>query len=355
MKILIASGGSGGHIFPAVSLAKEFTNEEVVFVASRRGLDNTLLWDSPYKKFYLSANPMPYKFGIKSFVFIAKLIFDTISSFFILLRSRPSVVVGFGGYTSGAIVLLASLLRIKTVIHEQNLVPGRTNRFLDKMVDKICISFEGTKECFKNKNTFFTGNPLRKKSLKECRDVAYESLGLRRNKFTVLVMGGSQGARSLNKLVAKSIVSLKDNKNLQILHIAGPKNKETTETFYKEQKVNAKVFDFIRNINEAYSVADMAITRSGAAAIFELASFKKPMILVPYPNVKNNQRFNAEFFANKNAAVYIDEKTITEGKLATLIDSLIKDSNMRNIISENAGKLSIRDGAKRLKEVILND
>ena len=150
MKVLIASGGSGGHIFPAVSLAKELlkTDTEIIFVASRRYLDEGVLEGTPYRKFYLSANPMPYKFGWRTFVFTGKLVIDSICSFFILLRTRPDVVVGFGGYTAGAVVLLASIMRRKTVIHEQNVIPGRTNRLLDGLVSEIAVSFKETEKYF---------------------------------------------------------------------------------------------------------------------------------------------------------------------------------------------------------------
>lgn len=358
MKILIASGGSGGHIFPAVSLARELKkeNSEIMFVASRRRLDKIILDKTDYKKVYISANPMPYRIGFKSLIFCIKFILDSLFSIYLLLLYKPNVVVGFGGYTSGALVLIASLMGIKTVIHEQNLVPGRTNKFLDKFVDKIAISFPDTGKYFKNKNVIFTGNPLREESLKECRNEALSRFGFDSKKITILVMGGSQGAKSLNELVARSIelMPLEKKRILQIVHITGSKNKELVESVYNKNSIPSKVVEFIRNINEAYSVADIAISRSGAAAIFELASFKKPMILVPYPNKKNNQRFNAEFFENNSAAICLDETKIDSAFLKEIIVDLIDNPKKREILSKNAEGLSVKDGATRLKEVVLN-
>ena len=359
MRILIASGGSGGHIFPALSLAKELKKEEIdiIFVASRRRLDKGMLKDEPYKKVFLSVNPMPYTFGLSTFTFWIKLIFDSVYSSFIILRARPKVVVGFGGYTSGAIVLLASLFGIKTVIHEQNLVPGRTNRILDKLVSKVATSFEETEKYFKNKNITFTGNPLREESLVECREKAFKNFDLDKHKLTILVMGGSQGARSLNKVVSKSISLIpgEKRKNIQLVHIAGPNNVDFIKDSYRKSGVDGKVFGFIDNINEAYSVSDIAISRSGAAALFELASFAKPMILIPYPNEKNNQRFNAEYFQRKSAAISFDEKTLKNGELTETILDLIKSPDKRKSLSESARRLSITDGAKRLKEAVLDE
>ena len=278
MRIVIASGGSGGHIFPAVSLARELKKDavkhgrpeelEIIFVASRRRLDRNILEREGYKKIFLSANPMPYTFGWRSLVFLAKLAIDSICSVYTLARFRPDVVVGFGGYTAGAISLLAAVLRIKTVIHEQNLVPGRTNRFLDKFVDTVAISFPESKKYFRNKNIIFTGNPLREESLKEYRSQSIGNLGLARDKMTILVMGGSQGATSLNDLVSGSIILLSPEKkeNIQLVHIAGPKEPDKIKKRYDENGIRGNVLTFIRDINEAYSASDLAISRSGAAA-----------------------------------------------------------------------------------------
>lgn len=356
MKILIASGGSGGHIFPAVALAKELEkkNAEIFFAASRRVLDRDILKNTSYKKAYLSANPMPYKFGLRAVVFLFKLCADSINALFIILKFRPDVIVGFGGYTSGAVLLLASKMKIKTVIHEQNLVPGRTNRFLDRRVNRVAVSFEETKKYFKNKNVVFTGNPLRSESLRECRSEAFAKMELEKDKLTVLVMGGSQGARSLNNLVSRALtlLSSEKKKRLQLIHIAGRGNSGALREFYLKNGMNAKVFDFIENINEAYSSCDLAVSRSGAAAVFELAFFAKPMILIPFPNEKNNQRFNAEAFAEKNAAIYRDEKTLTESGLKDLIDDLIDKPDMRKTLAENAKNLSTRDAARKLAEEV---
>lgn len=357
MKVLIASGGSGGHIFPAVSLAKELEENgvEIIFVASKRRLDRSLLGEAPFRKIFLSANPMPYGFGWGALIFLPKLAMDAATALCILIKEKPDAVVGFGGYTSGAVLLLAAMLQIKTLIHEQNAVPGRTNALLDRFVDTVAVSFRETKKDFGNKNTVFTGNPLRAESLAECREKAIEGFGLDRKKTTVLVMGGSQGAKSLNDLVYRALNLLPEEKKrkLQLLHIAGADNADGIRASYEKSGIAGRVFGFVRNINEAYSACDLAISRAGAAAIFELAAFQKPMVLIPYPSRKNNQRFNAIFFAERKAAIYRDEKKLSDTELKDLITGLMDDPEKRAILSENAGKLSITDGARRLKEIIL--
>ena len=355
MKILIASGGSGGHIFPAVSLAGKLKNENIIFVASRRRLDKNILANTGYKKYFLSSNPRPRRFGLRTVLFLVKIAMDSLQGIWILLLERPDIVVGFGGYTSGVTVLLASKIKIKTLIHEQNLVPGRTNKLLCRHVDLVAVSFDKTKEYFENSNVVFTGNPLRDDSVEECRAHAISVFSLDQEKFTLLVMGGSQGAHTLNMLISRALHFLpKEEKDrLQVIHITGAKDYEEMRIFYKYVGMNAKVFSFIDKINEAYSVCDAGISRSGAAAIFELAAFAKPMMLVPYPDRRNSQYANAEFFQQKKAAILIDEKNTNEADVAAVISRIIKSAPERKSLSENAKNLSIRDAAERLKEEVL--
>ena len=207
---------------------------------------------------------------------------------------------------------------------------------------------------FSNRNIVITGNPLREESLKETRTGALGDFKLDTERMTILVMGGSQGATSLNRLVCESTVLLPEAKKerLQVIHIAGAKKTEEIQKRYDEEGIRARVYAFIPNINEAYSASDIVISRSGAAAVFELAAFRKPMILIPYPEEKNNQRFNAIYFAERNAAIYRDEKNLRAEELRDLIADLMDDSAKRKALAENAGKLSVVDGAEKLAESV---
>ncbi len=357
MKILIASGGSGGHIFPAVALAEELLKDkaEIVFVASRRRLDKSILKEKPYKKIFLSANPMPYKTGVKSLVFLAKLFFDGLLAFFILLRERPRVVIGFGGYTAGGVVLMAAFMGMRTMIHEQNLVPGRTNKMLGRFAGRIAVSFRESEKYFDTKKTVFTGNPLRKGSLAEMKEEAFSALKLKKDRFTILVMGGSQGAVSLNDIVARSFAFFNghERSTFQVVHITGARGFESTKAIYKENNTDAKVLDFIEDINLAYSACDMAISRAGAAAIFELAAFGKPMILVPYPDERNNQVHNAHFFEKAGAAIFKDQRSLGPEAMASVIKELSGDAQKRNDMRVKATALSVKDASGRLKNEVV--
>ena len=229
------------------------------------------------------------------------------------------------------------------------MVPGRANRILDRFVNKVAISFRDTRSYFKNNNIVFTGNPLRKNIISTNRKNPSE------DKFTILVMGGSQGAHSLNVLASDSVNQLKSEvgKDVEIFHITGVKDFRAIKDFYKKTNISAKVFSFIENIHDVYEVSDLAISRSGAAAIFELSLYAKPMILIPYPFKKNNQRFNAQYFADKGAAIYREEDALTSENLKDLIRTLIEDRNALNSLSLNAKKLSCPNAAKNLAGEII--
>jgi len=360
VKIFVVAGGSGGHIFPAIALADELCSQsaiEIVFVASRRRLDKKILKEKNYKKIFLSVNPMPYGLNLRAPLFLMKLLFDFVIAVVILVKEKPKVVVGFGGYTAGTVLMLAKILGARTFVHEQNLVPGRANRILDKIVDCICVSFRESRKYFKNPNIVFTGNPLRQSMTQQYKVREYDDFNLKAGKFTLLVMGGSQGARSLNRLAQEAIscLSIDVSENLQVVHITGEKDFEAISLNYREKGVHAKVFSFIDDIHRAYKITDLAISRSGASAIFELSLYQRPMVLVPYPFKKNNQRFNAEFFEQCGAAICREEDTLDAANLCDLIGSLVRDPERLRKMGENARKLSCSDAALRLKAAVMGE
>lgn len=358
-KVLIVAGGSGGHIFPAVSTAQTIVkkNWEVIFIASKRKIDKKLLQNTIYKKYYLSVNPMPYKFSLKLISFIFKNIFDAFVSVFILIKEKPDVVVGFGGYVTGVVVFLAKVFRIKTVIHEQNVVFGRANKLLAKYVDKIALSFPSQIDDSLKQKVHITGNPIRPENLNNDNNDDLQSLSVQRDRFKILVIGGSQGARSMNKIVVNEISSLEDNikEKLQVIHIAGDMDVEYVKNTYLQHNIMAKVYNYVENINKVYRIVDIAISRSGASAIFELAIYGVPMLLIPYPNEKNSQILNAKFFADKKAAFLFEEKNMKPGQIKAVLMDLIKDEHVRKELSEKANIIVKSDGAHNLCELIINN
>lgn len=356
--ILLAASGSGGHIFPAIALAEELERRidvEIIFAASNRALDKKILSGSKHEKVYFSINPMPYRASFRVFAFIVKLVYDWFLALYILVRKRPRIVVGFGGYTSGTVVFTAVLLGIKTVIHEQNAAPGRANKILDGLVTAVAVSFASSKKYFRNQNVLFTGNPIRRSVMSVKRAEAFNSLGLDKNKFTIAVIGGSQGAHNMNMVVSDAIISLEGNhlNRFQVIHITGPKDTDEVSDKYMDGNIRAKTFAFMENIQDAYNVCDLAISRAGSAAIFELAYFAKPMILMPYPSKKNSQRLNAEYFASRGAAICKEEETTKSADLRVVLDDLMSDNNRLKELSTNAKELSQPEAAALLAEEVM--
>lgn len=359
MKVILAAGGSGGHIFPSLALADELKKSgvEVLFVSSKRRLDMSLLGPSGHKCYFLSINPMPYrKDPLKYAVFFFKLLGDVISSARIVFKESPDAVLGFGGYSSGTISLCAKIFGAPLVIHEQNYFPGRANIILSGWADLVAVSFKDTEKFLpKAKDrTVWTGNPLRRERLSADPVQAAQRLGIDKSGATLLVMGGSQGATFLNSTVSEAVKRMgQKNKDVRVIHLTGKADYESTAKFYEDNGVRAKVFSFLDRMEDAYAVADMAISRAGASAVFELACCAKPMVLVPYPNPKNNQRTNAKFFADNGAALYKEEKDLTADGLAAELDAILSDGAAMKRMSESARSLAVPDAAKRLAEAVV--
>ena len=361
IKILIAAGGSGGHIFPAIALAKKLQNKkagiDIRFVGSNKTLDRRIFEKEGFKFSLLSANKLPYGMSIGLVIFFIKLIFDTIKAFFIVVGYRPNAVVGFGGYVSFPVMVAAYIFGIPKIAHEQNVVPGRANKLLFRLADKVAISFDATKNYMgkNSKKCVFTGNPIRTESFKDDRPFGIKRFGLDPSKFTLLVIGGSQGSHFLNETFIESLrgldVGIKSA--LQVIHITGVKDYEWAVSAYEKLGVENRTHSFIDRIEEAYSASDLVITRSGASAIFELAFFGRPMILVPYPFAMSHQAENARFFYESGAAIELDEKALSPELFQKTVTSLFKDRTKLTKLAGSAKSLGVPQAADNLSDQVL--
>ena len=361
VKILIVCGGSGGHIFPAIALAQSLKDKnkdiDLLFVGSDAVLDKRIFEKEALRYYVLSSNKMPYKPSFKTAAFLVKLFFDILKSFFILLKYSPDAVIGFGGYVSSPVIFAAFVLRIPGIVHEQNVVPGRSNKFLFRFADKIAISFEETKKYLGRFITkaVFTGNPIRITLLKDDRAGNIRKSGLDLKKFTILIIGGSQGAHNLNKAFLGALAGIDDEKRslLQVIHITGITDYVWVSQEYKELGIEHRVFSFVDNIEEAYSASDLVVTRSGASAIFEAAYFGRPMILVPYPFAMSHQSENAKVFAGNGAAIHIDEKDMTGDIMKDSIEGLLRNRAVLEEMAKKAKYLSVPDSSYNLAAEVL--
>ena len=357
MRVLIAAGGSGGHIFPAIALAKSLQKTgnriDIKFVGSDKALDRRIFEKEGFEFALISANKFPYTKSLRLIVFFIKLTTDLIKTFFIIITYRPDVVVGFGGYVSVPVLLIAALFGIPRIIHEQNVVPGRANKMLFKFADKVAVSFKETPVSGKR---VFTGNPIRREVLKEDRPLGIKRFGLDEAKFTVLVIGGSQGAHLLNEtfITAMALIEKDLRSPFQIIHLTGVKDYEWALAAYRGiEGLESRVYSFIDRIEEAYSAANLVITRAGSSAIFEVAYFARPMILVPYPFAMSHQKENAKVFSEEGAAIVIDENILSAAIFKDTILKLFNDKEGLKRLGSSAKRLSLPDASDRLAREVM--
>ena len=362
MKTLIAAGGSGGHIFPAVALGRALkaadARTEIFYVGSDKALDRRLFEKEGVRFSLLSANKLPYTVTSAIVPFLARLCGDTVRALAIVRRFRPDVVVGFGGYISFPVLVAARLWGVPTIVHEQNVIPGRANRALFKLADRIALSFEETAGSLGAAagKSLFIGNPIRVDTFKDDRTWGVRKFGFDVNKFTVLVIGGSQGSHVLNRTFVDSLFHLNPavRRDLQVIHITGVTDYEWALGAYTEAGVDYRVHTFVDRIEEAYSASDLVVTRSGASAIFELAFLGKPMILVPYPFAMSHQRENALAFSRKGAAVSLDEKELSADSFSRTITELMDDRQKLKGLGQSARRLALPGAADLLAREVMN-
>jgi len=320
LKIIIAGGGTGGHIFPGVAIAEEFGKrgtKSVLFVGSGKKLEMDILGDRGYDYRAIRVEGFKGKGPRKVLDALGKLPGSMWESYRIIKDFRPHLVIGVGGYASGPVVLVAHLLGIKTAVAEQNAMPGLANRILGKFVDRIFLTYGESKKWFPKENATVTGNPVRSDFVRGVR--AEKEKG--REEFDLLVFGGSQGAHAINRAVMGAFTYLHDEKrHLRIIHQTGPDDFEEVEDFYRRYGVKAAVSAFIRDMAPAFREADLVICRAGATTLAELTVMGRAAVLIPFPfAVDDHQKKNALELLKAGAAVLIEEKNLTGLKMAETI------------------------------------
>lgn len=364
MKILIAAGGSGGHIFPAIALKRALAAREsceIKFVGSDKAIDRRIFEKEGVSFSLLSSNKLPYKKSLSMVLFFIRLFLDFVKALWITAAFRPACCIGFGGYVSFPVILAAKLLRVPTVVHEQNVVPGRANKILFKLAGKVAVSFVDTIDKIpmeQKKKFLLTGNPIRTGDIKLDRLAAIKSFGLSDAKFTVLVIGGSQGAHVLNENFVRSISQMERpvRDALQVIHLSGVKDYEWAVREYgkvgEPGSFAARVYSFIDRIDDAYAAADLIVTRAGASALFEIAYFGKAMIVVPYPYAMSHQLENARSFSLRGAAIVIEEKDLPGSFFKDTIEGLFKDRVKLKALGDAAKALSAPHASESLADMV---
>ena len=340
--ILISGGGSGGHIFPALAIADKIKeknqNLKIIFVGAKGKMEMKKVPSYGYKIIPIPISGFQRNNFFKNLFLPIKLIVSLISSLFIIIKYKPVLVIGTGGYASGPLLFVSSILNIPSIIQEQNSYPGITNKILSKFVDKICVAYENMDKFFPKSKIVFTGNPIRSLVFKSHKQIEANSyFKLPKSNFTVLSIGGSLGAFSINNAIKQNI-SFFSEKKINLIW-------QTGKTFYNEAKravakeKNIALFEFIKDMDYAYSAADIIISRAGAIAISELTVVGKPVILIPSPNVAENHQYkNAQSLVNNNAALLVNDDD-TNLKIVNEINKLILNKELRKNLSSNIKKL----------------
>jgi len=359
--IIIVTGGSGGHIFPALSLARKLRSKEpglnIIFISKPGVIEDNLLPKTEFKTYTIPVEKFSLSFGLPRA--LARFIKSFFVSNSILKEAKPRAVIGFGGYVSIPVIVASRLRRIPTVIHEQNVTFGRANLFLTPWARKVAVSFPDTEGKLKNplirKKMFLAGNPIREEFYGLKKDDCYQFFGLQKEKFTLLVLGGSQGSLNVNKLVQDALTELPKSlaHGLQVMHVLGKENRFPWHIFYNSLGVKVKIYNFLRGISRAYCVADMVIARAGATTVAELSSYGVASILIPYPFAKKHQLNNALVLASKNAAFLVEEDSNAAKKLSYIINKAIQDKTFLKTMTLRTQDFTHRDAADNLAQEVL--
>ncbi|MFH2096104.1 MAG: undecaprenyldiphospho-muramoylpentapeptide beta-N-acetylglucosaminyltransferase [Bacteroidota bacterium] len=359
MKIIISGGGTGGHIFPAISVAnalkEKISDIEILFVGAEGKMEMEKVPAAGYKIIGLPVRGFQRKMSAQNVSFFFKLYKSLSMARKIIRDFSPDVVAGFGGFASGPVLRIASKKRIPAIIQEQNSYAGVTNRILSGKVDKICVAYDEMDKFFPAEKIILTGNPVRQDLLegKEKKTEAYKYFGLQGNRKTLLVVGGSLGARTINESVFEGLEEMLENK-IQLIWQTGKEYYAKAQEMVSQLHTDdIRVHAFITRMDLAYAISDVVIARAGAITLSELSLLCKPSILVPSPNVaEDHQTKNAMTLIKNDAAMMVEDKE-APGQLMKNAIQLIKDEFRLNIYKENIAKMGVRNSASIIADVII--
>ena len=354
-RVIISGGGTGGHIFPAISIAQSFESRypgsEILFVGAKDKMEMDIVPKYNFRIKGLWISGFQRSFSFKNLVFPLKIIYSLIKAFLLIKKFKPDIVIGTGGFASGPPLMISQILKIPNFIQEQNSLPGFTNRILSKKARIIFVAYENMHKYFKNKKVMCLGNPLRrlKENTKTHKSNLKNHFNLNKEKKLLFVLGGSLGAMKINEFLATKLDFLTRN-NFQILWQTGERY---FNDFKKFSNDDIKVFPFVNEVNKIFLISDVIISRSGAITLSELCFSKTPIILIPSPNVTaNHQYYNALEFKRKGAAILIEEDQL-ENKFESYFTDLINNKEKQNIMINNLNKMAKKNSADLIIDEIV--
>ncbi len=353
MKVLLAGGGTAGHINPALAIAGEIKKNnpeaQFLFIGTKKGLESNLVPEAGYDIEFIEVAGFKRSLSPKNLLVAIKAAGAVAKARIIIRKFKPDVAIGTGGYVSGPAMYSANLCKVPVMVHEQNVFPGATNRMVNSFAAVTAISFEDSKKHFKNtENIVLTGNPIKMELFLEP--------AVKGDKKSLLIMGGSLGAEAINNGAVALILANKDKYNITLSTGKGDYDRITEilkkEGFHLDKQSCVRVVPYIYDTPKAYAEADLVIARSGAITVSELAALGKPSILIPSPNVTHNhQEYNAKALADQGGAIMIKENQLTDEKLINVVNDLFDNEEKLAAMSKSASKAGICDAAKALCKI----
>ncbi|NLK43180.1 MAG: undecaprenyldiphospho-muramoylpentapeptide beta-N-acetylglucosaminyltransferase [Tissierellia bacterium] len=360
MKYLISGGGTGGHIYPALAIAKEIQlrdkNANILYVGTKEGLEAELVPKEGLKFRTIRVKGLPRRLNKDSLIAAKELIHGLFDARKILDDFKPDVVIGTGGYVCGPVVYMAKKKKIPALIHEQNAYPGITNKILSRYVDKVAVTFDEAKKYFKHPDRVVkTGNPIRREILEINKEMAYKNLDIDKNKPFILSFGGSGGQKKLNDAMFEFIKNAE--KDVQIIHVTGKRFYNEFMEKLKKNKIllnkNIRIFPYFYQMPEALNIATLVITSAGAITLAEISAVGVPSILIPKGyTAENHQEFNARAFEKNGACILVLEKDLNNTRLDDIIYNIIRDDKKISNMRKNSKKMGQIDAAEKIYELI---
>ncbi len=354
MKVFLVGGGTGGSVAPLLAIAEEIKKKkpeaEFIFIGTKKGQpEKEMIKDYNFHFKQIFSGKLRRYFSWQNFIDPIFILLGFFQSIFLLIKFRPQIIISAGSYVSVPVVLAGWLLKIPSLIHQQDIIPSLSNKILAPFAKKITVTFEKSLNDFPKKKTVLVGNPVREVIFKGDKERARERFDLEKNLPVVFILGGGTGAAFLNNLVWQSLDQLLDF--CQIIHLTG-KGKLEIRNWKSEINYRYHLYEFLtEEIADAYAVADLVISRAGMNVLSELAVLGKPAIIIPIPD--SHQEANAKYFAGKNAVIVLNQKELTSQKLLNEIRKLIFDEKLKNQLQENIKKIIPFDAKEKIVKEIL--
>lgn len=356
MKVIMVGGGTGGHVYPAIAIAEaiqdRILDSQILFIGSEGGIEEKIVPEARFSLSTIKARGMLRKISFKAITSPFYAVAGFFDSLKILKNFKPDVIVATGGFVSLPVVLAGSFLRVPVVLHEGNLIPGLSARMIKWFASRINVAYEQQRKYFKWKKTYCVGGPVRKEITRTIKGIAIQNMGLRQDQKIILVLGGSQGARSLNRTMIEALPDLA-NLNVQVIHVCGERDHDWIKDSVKESYPFYHLISYMYNIWDGLAACDVVVSRAGATAISEIIARRLPSILVPFPySAEGHQDRNAGLLEKAGASVVIKDGDLNKEVLLREIERILKDRDLYARMSAASAALGKPDAAREFVNII---